>query len=74
MPSKSANVKDEKQYEKLKKRACRSPGLPALPAVPVPRTAAGRNRGQAPAQSKVAPLHRRKKAGAKGGKDAAGKK
>src|SRR5947199_371124 len=65
MPSKSANVKDEKQYEKLKKKGCRSPGLPALPTVPVPRTAAGRNRGQAPAQSKVAPLRRRRELAAR---------
>jgi hypothetical protein len=61
MPSKSANVKNEKQYEKLKKRACRNREPPASLAVPAPRAAVERNRVQAPALSRVARLRRRRR-------------
>jgi hypothetical protein len=56
-------AKNEKQYEKLKEKACRSPGPPALPTAPAPRAAVERNRGRALALSKVAlPRRRRRRA------------
>jgi hypothetical protein len=73
MQSKSANLKDdEKQYEKLKK-GMSSPGLPALPAVPVPRTAAGRNRVRLQPKARWHHCAEERKPAPRG-KDAAGKK
>ena len=74
MPSKSANVKNEKQYEKLKEK-----GMSKSRAARIANSPGASSRGRKKSGSGSSPNQggttaQKKKAGAKGGKAPSGKK
>ena len=63
MPSKSVSVKNEKQYEDSRKRACQISGPPGLPIVQMLPSMGGRAPERLPTQNRAGrPPKRRKRA------------
>jgi hypothetical protein len=74
MPSKSANVKNEKQYESLKKKGMSKARAARIANSPDASKHGGKNSGRGSNPDQGGTTAQKKKAGRKGGKAAAGKK
>ena len=74
MRSKSANVKNEKQYEKLKKKGMSKSRAARIANSPGVSGRGGRKSGSGSSSKQGGTTAQKKKAGGKGGKAAAGKK
>jgi hypothetical protein len=74
MPSKSANVKNEKQYEKLKEKGMSKSRAARIANSPGASRRGGKKSGSGSSSKQGGTTAQKKKAGAKGGKKAARKK
>ena len=73
MPSKSANVKNEKQYEALKEKGMSKERAAKIANSPGASSRGGKQSGSSGASSQGGTTAQKKKAGRKGGKAAARK-
>jgi hypothetical protein len=73
MPSKSANVKNEKQYEKLKDKGMSKQRAAKIANSPDASKKGGKQSGKGGDSSQGGTTAQKKKAGSKGGKKSAGK-
>ncbi len=74
MPSKPANVKNEKQYEKLKDKGMSKSRAARIANSPGASSRGGKKSGSGSSSKQGGTTAQKKAAGAKGGKAAAGKK
>src|SRR5437762_13357431 len=74
MPSKSANVKNEKQYEKLKNKGMSKSRAARIANSPGASSRGGKKSGSGSSPKQGGTAAQKKKAGAKGGKATARKK
>jgi hypothetical protein len=74
MPSKSANVKNEKRYEKLKDKGMSKSRAARIANSPGASSRGGKKSGSGSSSKQGGTTAQKKAAGAKGGKAAAGKK
>jgi hypothetical protein len=74
MPSKSANVKNEKQYEKLKEKGMSKARAARIANSPGASSCGGKKSGSGSSSKQGGTTAQKKKAGAKGGKASAAKK
>jgi hypothetical protein len=74
MPSKSANVKNEKQYEKLKDKGMSKSRAARIANSPGASSRGGKKSGSGSSSKQGGTAAQKKAAGAKGGKAAAGNK
>jgi hypothetical protein len=74
MPSKSANVKNEKQYEKLKEKGMSKARAARIANSPGAPSCGGKKSGSGSSSKQGGTTAQKKKAGAKGGKASAAKK
>jgi hypothetical protein len=74
MPSKSANVKNKKQYEKLKKKGMSKARAARIANSPGAASRGGKKSGSGSSPKQGGTTAQKKKAGAKGGKASAAKK
>ena len=73
MPSKSANVKNEKQYEALKDKGMSKERAAKIANTPEASSRGGKKSGSGGNSSQGGTTAQKKKAGRKGGKKSAGK-
>jgi hypothetical protein len=74
MPSKSANVKNQKQYEKLKEKGMSKSRAARIANSPGASKRGGKKSGSGSSPKQAGTTAQKKKAGAKGGKVATRKK